>query len=396
MKKINNQSILYFIRKYNDLDHIAPILHSTFGKKNDLYLCSLNTHQNFKDDYRIKLLRTKFKSIKFLNYDSFFKLNFLENFKYKIKLNYKRNIIIYYFFFFLTFFIKKKNIILNPQFKSLADKHFDIIIFDHFNPQNFTLFSKLLLKLKNDNNKILSLPHGFLFYKIPESFNLITEDFKKIELFADKIFITNINWYKAVKKKILNKKKLILIGSLRFTNWWRKIIEKKLITKKINKIDILFLGSERSRFMNVDKYQKMTDILSKFKSLNIVFKPPTRTNKVKFIKLPKFIKISREHTLKLIEASNIVVANNTSVIFDAIFKNKIYISPRFIRPKNKKYDLIHENIKSCYVANSLNEFEKLIRKRQLLTNSFSTEKAKLFKKYVHNKSSTIKKLKDIF
>ena len=399
MKNLNNLSILYFIRKYNDLDHITPILYSILEKKNTLYLCSLNTHQNFENDYRVKLLKSKFQNVKFIDYESFFKLNFLEKLKFKINLNYKNIKTVYYFFLLLNFFLKKVNINFNPKFKNIADKFFDIVIFDHFNPKNFTLFSKLLIKLKNDKNKILCLPHGFLLYKNPDSFNLILDDFKNIELFVDKIFITNINWYKLIKKKILNKKKLVLIGPLRFTNWWKKIIEKKLITKKNDKndkIDILILGSERSRFIDIVKFQKMIDIFDNYKKLKIVFKPPTRTNKVKFVKLPNFINISRKHTLELIEASDTVIANNTSVILDVLLRKKTYISPRFLRPKNKKYDLIHETIKSCYVANTIDEFEKMIHNRQLLTNSFLINKKKLFKKYIYDHKLTIKKLLSIF
>ena len=84
MKRLNNFSVLYFIRKYNDLDHITPILYSILEKKNNLYLCSLNTHQNFENDYRVKLLRSKFKNVKFIDYESFFKLNFFEGLKFKI------------------------------------------------------------------------------------------------------------------------------------------------------------------------------------------------------------------------------------------------------------------------------------------------------------------------
>ena len=79
-----------------------------------------------------------------------------------------------------------------------------------------------------------------------------------------------------------------------------------------------------------------------------------------------------------------------------MLKNKTYISPRFLRPKNKKYDLIHETIKSCYVANSINEFEKMINNRQSLTNLFLINKNKLFKKYIHDHKQTIKKLLSIF
>ena len=396
MKKLNNLSVLYFIRKYNDLDHITPILYSILKKKNILYLCSLNTHQNFEKDYRVKLLKSKFKNVKFINYESFFKLSFFQRLKFKINLNYKKTKITYYFFFFLNLFFKKVNIDFDPKFKNLADNFFDIIIFDHFNPENFPLFSKLLNKLKNNKNKILSLPHGFLLYKNPGVFNLVLDDFKKIELFADKIFITNINWYRLIKKQIYNKEKLVLIGSLRFTSWWKNIIEKELITKKNVKIDILILGSERSRFVDVSKFQKMIDTFDNYQNLKIVFKPPTRTNRVKFVKLPSFIKVSKKHTLELIEASDTVIANNTSVILDVLLKNKTHISPRFLRPKNKKYDLIHETIKSCYVANSINEFEKMINNRQSLTNLFLINKNKLFKKYIHDHKQTIKKLLSIF
>ena len=295
MKKLNNLSVLYFIRKYNDLDHITPILYSILKKKYFVFMF-LNTHQNFENDYRVKLLKSKFKNVKFIHYE-FFKLSFFQKLKFKINLNYKKTKITYYFFFFLNLFFKKVNIDFDPKFKNLADNFFDIIIFDHFNPENFPLFSKLLTKLKNNKNKILSLPHGFLLYKNPGVFNLVLNDFKKIELFADKIFITNINWYRLIKKKIYNKKKLVLIGSLRFTSWWKNIIEKELITKKNVKIDILILGSERSRFVDISKFQKMIDILDNYQNLKIVFKPPTRTNRVKFVKLPSFIKVSKKHTL---------------------------------------------------------------------------------------------------
>lgn len=391
MKKINDNSILYFIRKYNDLDHVTPLLYSICGKKNTLYLCSLNTHQNFEKDYRIHLLKKKFKQVIFLKYDAFFKLNFIQKFKLKLNLNFKNNFFLYYLFLFLNFFIKIDKKLTTIKFSRNANLNFNLILFDHFNPENFILLSKLLIKLKRKTNKIFCLPHGFLMYQNPQVFNLKTNDFKIIEKYADKIFVASSNWYKIILKRISKKNKLVLIGSLRFTDYWRKIIEKQLQFSNGEKIDILFFGSENSRFLNLEKYQQMFDILEEYTNLNIVFKPSTRTNLVKFVKIPDNINISRDHSLKLIRNSKLIIANNTSVIFDVLFKNKFFISPRFLRPKNIKYDLIHEKIRCCYVSNSIEEFKFYLKNREYKHSLFLGKKRKLFNKYIYNENKTLKK-----
>lgn len=166
MKKINNNSVLYFIRKYNDLDHVTPILYSICGKKNILYLCSLNTHQNFEKDYRIDLLRKKFKHVIFLKYNTFYNFNFFQKLKFKLNLNFKHNLFFYYFFSFLGFFIKVDKNFTNLKFGKSANINFNLILFDHFNPEKFILLSKLFIKLKKKRIKFYVCLMGFYYIKI--------------------------------------------------------------------------------------------------------------------------------------------------------------------------------------------------------------------------------------
>lgn len=389
MAKINNNSILYFIRKYNDIDHVTPILYSICGKNNLLYLCSLNTHQNFENDYRIFLLKKKFKEVHFIKYEKFFKLSLLQKFNFKLINPFKYNSLEYYFYFCLSFLFKGNRDFGKVNFSKKTNIKFDLVLFDHFNPEAISLFSNLLRKLKNKKNKIFCLPHGFSMYENPGAFNLLTYDFKIIEKYADKIFVTSSNWYKLIKKVIKKKNKIILIGSLRFTSYWRNIIEKSIIVKKKKDIDILIFGNENARFLNLKNYQNMFDYLNEFQNLNIVYKPSTRTNRIKFVKIPPNIKISKSHSLNLIYQSKLVIAHNTSVIFDVLFKNKLFISPRFLRPKNSKFEFIHEKIKCCYIAYTTEEFKYFINNRKFLNKLFLNNKKKLFKEYIFDKKKII-------
>ena len=53
--------IIFFIRRYNDIDHLVPIIHKIALKNSNsfLVLC-LNPHLQIKDDYRLRFLKDKY------------------------------------------------------------------------------------------------------------------------------------------------------------------------------------------------------------------------------------------------------------------------------------------------------------------------------------------------
>lgn len=386
------KKLLFICRKYNDLDHSSPLMDYLLNSNEfKIDLLNINLNLNLYDDFKIKYLKKKYK-FKFqeIHLDRFYINNWFNTLLIKL-ITVKKNSSISIFFLLKIILFKTnfKNYLINKLATSNIDVSYpyDAIIFDHMDMKKLPILKNIILNYKKIyNSKLISIPHGFSTNSKSKGIEGIKIVYKNLVNFCDLVFFNNKYWYRELLNFGIKKNKSRNYGSIRFTKYWSNTLINNLDNLsqfKTKKIKVLILGFEKARIKikNFNKlYQDTLDFISKIDDFEIIFKPPTRTNTAKFVKLPENFKVSFDHTVSLIKNSDIVIGHNSGVVFEVFLQNKKYISLRYLRPEGKEYDNVFEKFNVCFSPKNFDKFKDKILKY----NSFKFINIKNRDKFIKN------------
>ena len=377
------KELIFTIRKFPDIDNFSPIIDHLAKKKNKILIFSVNLTQDLSKDYRISYLLKTYNCVSFVNFYDFFNLNFFQklildleysnlknthtllNFIYKIlkKLG--------LFLFLRNFFFTKKNL----KFKNNLPKN---LIIDHLTPKKLFYFNLFFDHLRKKKTKIISIPAGLpLYTKHPKPWDKAKIEISNLSYQVDKIVLQHKYWAKEINefKKLNNNYEII--GSPRYTNDWRKIlnklVKKKSYTNHKNKIKIVYMDSNNPSHIDYQKLKQNTlNFLTQNKIFDINFKPHPRSNKI-YVKLSDNIKICQnEDSLNLIKWADIVLGDISAIMLEVILQNKRYISLSYLRKKNNK--MLYDKYKICEECKNFNYLEKMIKNKSNFYNTKSYKK----------------------
>ena len=377
------KELIFTIRKFPDIDNFSPIIDHLAKKKNKILIFSVNLTQDLSKDYRISYLLKTYNCVSFVNFYDFFNLNFFQklildleysnlknthtllNFIYKIlkKLG--------LFLFLRNFFFTKKNL----KFKNNLPKN---LIIDHLTPKKLFYFNLFFDHLRKKKTKIISIPAGLpLYTKHPKPWDKAKIEISNLSYQVDKIVLQHKYWAKEINefKKLNNNYEII--GSPRYTNDWRKIlnklVKKKSYTNHKNKIKIVYMDSNNPSHIDYQKLKQNTlNFLTQNKIFDVKFKPHPRSNKI-YAKLSDNIKICQnEDSLNLIKWADIVLGDISAIMLEVILQNKRYISLSYLRKKNNK--MLYDKYKICEECKNFNYLEKMIKNKSNFYNTKSYKK----------------------
>ena len=377
------KELIFKIRKFPDIDNFSPIIDHLAKKKNKILIFSVNLTQDLSKDYRISYLLKTYNCVSFVNFYDFFNLNFFQklildleysnlknthtllNFIYKIlkKLG--------LFLFLRNFFFTKKNL----KFKNNLPKN---LIIDHLTPKKLFYFNLFFDHLRKKKTKIISIPAGLpLYTKHPKPWDKAKIEISNLSYQVDKIVLQHKYWAKEINefKKLNNNYEII--GSPRYTNDWRKIlnklVKKKSYTNHKNKIKIVYMDSNNPSHIDYQKLKQNTlNFLTQNKIFDVKFKPHPRSNKI-YVKLSDNIKICQnEDSLNLIKWADIVLGDISAIMLEVILQNKRYISLSYLRKKNNK--MLYDKYKICEECKNFNYLEKMIKNKSNFYNTKSYKK----------------------
>jgi hypothetical protein len=365
----------FFFRRINDLDQIAPIIYAYSKKKKNItinYIC-INNSFNFSEHKIIKYLKNQNIKIGYLHnfcLNIFFRL--MLNIFFKLFFFFKIKIIIFFFRHLIDFFYKI--LITEKKIKKFIIKEkISNLVFDFpFKKTNYVDF----FIQKENNLKIIGIEHGVLTFK---NLNYLNKFDRRKYLYNNKFFDTillpNSLSYKRLKSIGFEKKKLKVVGCLRFSFRWNYILRKHIFYKKNlikkNKINIVLMDHGDKYGVNKKKYENFINFIANLKNINFRIKPNTASFGIDGISSNNINKnlISSDHSVDLINWADIVVCLSSSIIFDALINKKFFFYPSFLH-KNK---MIWENNRGCLQFNSFDQFKKMLL-------SLNRDKLKVIKK----------------
>ncbi len=246
------KKMIFFIRHFNDFDHITPVIWSLLKtKKVKVYLILTDPFNEkfYKQNFRTKEIeKLGAKIIGFSDSNIRFKFllplvgtlyNFNKNFFKLDLITSKIGGVLIKFFFKKDF---QENYLDNLIKDLVINKDCKILVFDHMVDP---IRKKIIYIAKENKCKTISLPHGLVMYSYKKKW--LNENKKKnvkaLKIFDKVVFPNNLRNFYNIEKKILNKK-FTYLGSPRFSEPWISFINKNLkknFKKSKKKLKILFL-----------------------------------------------------------------------------------------------------------------------------------------------------------
>jgi hypothetical protein len=381
-----NRKIIFFIRRYNDIDHIAPIIYKMASSNEfDIEIFCLNIDLQLKSNYNLKYLRDKFNlRAKYYYFENsknirhviikivtklllFYKKHFNEN--SKLVRRYKA------LFYSELFSVKYFN---NEYARFVLDKiNPDIIICDWQKP-----ISSVVEFYKECNLRaipIVTVPHGvnivvnklLTFKEISLGFG---QDFKSDWIYFDYA----ITQFQLHKKRIVdggyNHHKIKVLGSTRYSSEWRGIINKinpesKYClghTKSI--INVVYMDHRLEFRFDYKIVVESINKLNNLKNIKLVVKPTTgRTHKsniglelgvLNHQNSPSIIFEENVSSNVLIEWSDIVISTISSIGIEVLLREKLLIHPQYFHGN----DLLYDKMNACWTVKTYNELNNAINK----------------------------------
>ena len=186
----------------------------------------------------------------------------------------------------------------------------------------------------------ISMPHGHITFSnslileyqmdISASKNIMHASSKEKAYTDYVIFENEIMSKRYVDSGIVSKNQAVVLGSSRFNKEWnaylRNIIPKHPMPKISDKyLKLVWFLSPEKYNVHLEEVSRIIKYLGKFDNIRVMIKPHTRRNSMRFLEaLPDnfFLASEKIHSPQLIDWSDVVLFTTTSVIFDALIRDK--------------------------------------------------------------------------
>jgi hypothetical protein len=374
---------IFFIRRYNDIDHIVPIVYRMAKDGiEDIEVYCTNLKINLKKDARLNLLKDNFNlKIEYYHFIKFNKIPYI----YTV---FARLILFYNFYFNRDSIFAKK--FLNRLYsKKFINKYFshecslnlidnlkpDVVILDWQKTQPVL---ESFCKVANQRNiPIIAVPHGLslgvsqllTFQELSLGFG---QDYGK----DWRYFNYSIVQFEMHKDRVVrgnyNKNQVPVLGSSRYCDEWMNYLDENQSPKKYgvknNNINIVYMDHRLEYRFYKEIVVESINKLSRIEGVNLVVKPTTgRTHKsdhrdeLGILNSSNSKNIIFEETVSsssLIDWADVVIGTISSIGIEVLLKNKILIHPKYFHGN----ELLYEKMNSCWVVNSYKELESAIDK----------------------------------
>lgn len=389
--------IIFFINRFNDIDHMVPIVYRMAKDTNEeILILSLNPLYDISDDFRLNYLKDRYSiPVSYLyNYYAPSKFyNFLGNLVCSTYLggSFIKNISVCFLSFnlnsikqrkfqesvfhlmsglfrssmirlkLLEKFIKK---IFNKKwaeglFKSLKPS---VLIFDPASQLRLYNVASLLWAAKRLRIPTIDVPHGMPIYvKHPPLYNKAWRDLLKAN--KDYQVVNHRFWRDECVNNGFDAKKITVLGSARFCKEWEDILyqilppDSSLGDKGAGKMKVVYMdrGADRhGEYKGIveDSIEKIYGL----KFVHLLFKPQTRSNKI-FMNVPLSVDISYGNSVNLIQWSDVAIILQSSIMIEALLLDKVVIYPRFFHGDKT----IFEEFGACWTVDSHEELEDALK-----------------------------------
>ena len=421
--------IIVFVRLYNDIDHVLPIVDYLVRKKSlyveiygigEKYLeCTEHIRYlkdvlhidivNFEENYYTRTHRS------LLNISEILKLK-------KITIS---NKVVYFFAKFIASNLKVAiySVLSKPYRKFIdTNKHDTTVMIDYGTEARFP-YNSIIRSCNKHNLKVIAYLHGYYNFYNSDSIFLQQNTSKLLAKYLNKLLKGNygkdvyFNKYLVGPHQIntffrsppyfgfTKYDRVVEIGIPRFTYEWGNIFVNDLSNKHCNKIhelkkykkniNVVFFMSNAKFNVNVDILRDVVLSLAGLANINFLIKPHTRSGVSGFGYDNQTIldKISTCNSSQLIDWCDISIVYGTSIAFEVLTKGKVLVVPKFIDSNIT----IYEKEQVCIAVNDIYELLKVFNSEFIELKKPEQSRIDSFvKSHIYGGYNSYESLMDVF
>jgi len=334
------RNILFLLRTYNDIDHIAPVIWK--AAKSGCGTFFLFVGEDYSEDYRIRFLldlgasRVRSSTIEWYH----------ASLRPMIAVSLLRKIV-------------DRLVSYTVGVHLLKRWKTQVIVTEWCGPYGrekaiYYLQASGLLALPT-----YSLPHGYLIFTNPQFNRLLTKKYKsnrEVPDFAER------NWYtkyvvQSEEHKSLNiawgmiNEKLVVLGSARFCREWSEINQRLLLgnektRSKSKRYRVIFFLPHWDYNVHREKCIKLLEMISRLTDVYLEVKAHTRgsgsltTEEINRVTLRGNASFINEgtHSTELVNRADVVISFGSSVGFEALRQEKLMINPTYLHDNQTIFD----------------------------------------------------------
>lgn len=377
---------LFFIRAFNDVDHLTPIVWKMSRDNYPVAVYCINPEYDIQNDYRLDFLRSKGVKVDYI----------YNHFDQDLGISHR----IMRFLFQKSYALQKKLAVdsrasfssLSNNLQSLAriagtllyiltrrmfynlrwacnifeQTGAQVSCFDWVDSKRYVV-DVLLRAAKEKSIPALGLPHGVYLY----TNDLIRTDLKEDSTRErynryDHVVVQNSLFKKVISKSGVEKEKIIVLGSARYCNEWmeqnKKILPRAMKSSDENSVNlkVVFMTTRARYRVRVDRTVRTFDMLSKLNGIDVLVKPHTRTGRdLGMYKNLPIANVSHVSSVELCEWADVMLVVGSSIIIEALKLNKPVLYLKYLHENIMEYEefgacwIIHDDTELQDALNSL-------------------------------------------
>ena len=371
---------LFFIRAFNDIDHMAPVVWKMSRDNYPVAVYCINPDYDIDNDYRLTFLKELGIKVDFVYNDfdqelgslhKILRFLFLKCFSLGRRWDSeprKGLVIVRSIFGRLVqkigsrLFKLTKKIFYGPKWARnvLRQSVAQALCFDHVRPKQYIIDS-LLGAAEEMSVPTLALPHGVYLY----TNNLVkvasTEEsrYDKFNRFAY-IVVQNKLRQEVLARAGVNEEKIFVLGSARYSDEWMsqysKILPRmiKSDAEGAGKLKVVFMTTRPVYRIDVERMLRTFKMLSELDGIEVVVKPHTRTGTEAHIyDNSPLANVSDISSVELCEWADVMLVIGSSIIIEALTRKKPALYLKYLHENTTEY----EEFGACWIINDETELQ---------------------------------------
>lgn len=382
--QISYQMILFFIRRFNDIDHITPIVYRMVkdGYK-QIAVLALNLKVDLKNDFRLNFLKDKY-DVQINHVWEFYAPGAIQKFAARFLCrpanSKKHNIFIktirffwykYCHSFWLTKVVFKYIFGEKWAHGFLKDNDVKILVFDWqwLNKPSIRMLVRTAKKLKIP---VIAVPHGISLYTNTK-WTVSASDKNSKFAFGerwkdfDKVLVQYDRYKQIVTDYGVPEDKVHVFGSTRFCREWEDIYWQLIPDSpeypagiENGRVKVVFMDHSQNYRIDSDKVIDTVKKLSRLDFVDLVIKPSTASKKsLSSLELYNLARVDNDtSSVQLIRWADVVMGTTSSILLEPLLMDKIFVYPKYLHEN----DMLWDEMEACWTVKNYDELESALKK----------------------------------